>query len=135
MTDEVQGGTEWVPRFGMLEVPAERAALIRDLFALAAFVADHPELPVPVVQARFYGLFVGDAAQRFVDQLAVVEHLAAALPGEPVADEDGRVEVARRMGSVEVMAVAYSPESWERFNARHSYTANVITEPVAGEAR
>jgi hypothetical protein len=119
----------------MLEVPAERAALIRDLFALAAFVADHPELPVPVVQTRFYGPLVGDAAQRFVDQLAVVERLAAALPAEAVTDAEGRVEVVGRMGSVEVMSIAYSPESWERFEARHSYITSVVTEPVAGEVR
>ena len=52
MTDAVLAGTEWVPRFGMLEVPAERAGLIRGLFELAAWVADHSELPLPIVTGR-----------------------------------------------------------------------------------
>src|SRR3954464_15732690 len=68
MTDAVQGGTEWVPRFGMLEVSADRAGLIRGLFELAAWVADHPELPVPDVTAHLSTRHEGwDAERAMVD--------------------------------------------------------------------
>lgn len=74
MTDEVQDGMEWVPRLGMLEVSAERAGLIRGLFELAAFVADHPEFPMPFVSAVM--LPFEDGFQR---EIAVVGEVAEAL--------------------------------------------------------
>src|SRR4051794_38782068 len=58
----------WVPRRGTLqELPGERAALVRGLFVLAAWVCDHPELPTPVVSARITSMGCGWA---LVDQVA-----------------------------------------------------------------
>lgn len=77
MTDvEVTGAVgEWVPRLGLLEgLPADRAALIRGLFELAAWVADHPGLPVPCVQAR-----VVPRHGVFADECATVDEVAAQL--------------------------------------------------------
>lgn len=133
MTDEVQGGTEWVPRFGMLEVPAERAALIRGLFELAAFVADHPELPLPVVQANVWPL--GDDYVAQVDQ---VNDVAEAL-GVTAAFMAGgaHYRAARRFGCVEVQCVAITQAEMAAHRAHMSYSANVQPdEPVrAGDAR
>ncbi|MEU4390188.1 hypothetical protein [Kribbella sp. NPDC023855] len=136
MTDEVQGGMEWVPRFGMLEVPAERAALIRGLFELAAFVADHPELPVPDVKARFFGPFGRDDAETFVSARVVVDALAELLGVDQTEAVDGEIEAKGRMGAVEVLAIAYSPERKAHYRARMSYSDNVQpAAPMAGESR
>src|SRR4051812_34165879 len=58
----------WVPRLGTLkELPGERAALVRGLFQLAAWVCDHPELPTPIVSARIPSK---DRGWALVDQVA-----------------------------------------------------------------
>jgi hypothetical protein len=75
MTDGRTEAGEWVPRLGQLEgLPAGRAALIRGLFELAAWVADHPALPLPRVQAR-----VVPGHGVFTDECAVVDEVADAL--------------------------------------------------------
>ena len=75
MTDVGAGAGEWVPRLGQLEgLPADRTALIRGLFALAAWVADQPGLPLPRVQAR---MVPGHGV--FADECAVVDEVAAEL--------------------------------------------------------
>jgi hypothetical protein len=75
MTDGHRGAGEWVPRLGQLEgLPAGRAALIRGLFELAAWVADHPGLPLPHVQAR---MVPGHGV--CADECAVVDEVAAEL--------------------------------------------------------
>jgi hypothetical protein len=53
---------------------AGRAALIRGLFELAAWVADHPGLPLPQVLAR---MVPGHGV--FTDECAVVDEVAAEL--------------------------------------------------------
>jgi hypothetical protein len=118
----------------MLEVPRERAELIRGLFELAAFVADHPELPVPHVEARFYAPFTGTADEQFEGELDLVGQLGEVLAVDPV-EARGQVKVEAPMGSVRVLAIAYSPASRAQFEARNSYTDNVVTELVAGGAR
>ena len=133
MTDAVRAGTEWVPRFGMLEVPAERAEVIRGLFELAAFVADHPELPLPQVQARFFMPALGSEASeadRYVAARALVDAVAAALE-VAACEDDGEYRVRTGLGAVQVLSVAYSPERWARYEASQSYRGNVI---VAGSA-
>jgi hypothetical protein len=132
----MQSGMEWVPRFGMLEVPRERAELIRGLFELAAFVADHPELPLPDVRARFFKTMpvAASAAERYVATRALVDEVGAAL-GVVARDDAGQHEVRAVMGAVEVLSIAYSPESWARWEATQSYCDNVVTEPVAGGTR
>jgi hypothetical protein len=125
MTDAGQKGTEWVPRFGMLEVSSERAALIRGLFELAAFVADHPELPLPGVQASFYTGTGGWQAKQ-----AVVDQVAAAL-GKPAADRPGVgfYEVQAMFGPVRVKSTAITAESMAQWEATVSYDGRV--QPAA----
>ena len=70
-----------MPRFGQLDgMPSGRAALIRGLFELAAWVADHPGLPLPRVQARMvpgHGVFIDECA--VVDEVAAVVGVTAGL--------------------------------------------------------
>jgi hypothetical protein len=128
MTDVVQDGTEWVPRFGMLEVPRERAELIRGLFELAAFVADHPELPLPFVTAGLY-----PNAESFDDEVVTVDLVADALG--VVADLNvsrGHYVARKNFGPVQVSAMAVTRESSAAFQAHMSYRSNV--QPVEGVA-
>ncbi|GAA3144743.1 hypothetical protein JOF29_005695 [Kribbella aluminosa] len=139
MTDAVQVGTEWVPPIGMLEeLPSEHAATIRGLFELAAFVADHPELRAPVVEARFH-LRHDERPQgpeaEYVAERALVDRLAAALGVEPVDQTavDGHYLAERFMGSVEVSSAAIPPARWARFRADHSYNGCVQPDEDAQE--
>ena len=93
MTDVCPSGTEWVPRVGLLELPAPRAALIRGLFELAAFVADHPELPMPWVS----GVMIPceDGFQRDVQ---VVGDVAKALGVPAGFGPDGAYVAERKFG-------------------------------------
>jgi hypothetical protein len=93
MTDEMQAGTEWVPRFGLLEVPRERAELIRGLFELAAFVADHPEFPLPFVSAVMLPFEDG-----FQQEIAVVGEVAEALGVASAFAPDAAYVAERRFG-------------------------------------
>jgi len=114
MTDAVQSGTEWVPRFGMLEVSAKRAELIRGLFELAAWVADHPDLPLPDVTAHVPTLHDGWDAER-----ALVDLVAPALEVAPEFDQGGAHYRAERFfGSVRVYCLAIEPEWMAAFTAR-----------------
>ncbi|WP_041289260.1 hypothetical protein [Kribbella flavida] len=124
---------EWVPRFGMLEVPADRAALIRGLFELAAFVADHPELPLPKVQADIW-----PRGEDFVAEVDEVNDVAAALGVTAgFACGGAHYRAVRRFGGVEVQSVAITRESMETLRAHMSYRDNVQPdEPMrAGGAR
>jgi hypothetical protein len=114
MTDAVQAGMEWVPRFGMLEVSADRARLIRGLFELAAWVADHAELPLPDVTAHVPTRHDGWDAER-----ALVDQVAPALEVEPEFDQDGAHYRAERFfGSVRVYCLAIEPEWMTAFTER-----------------
>lgn len=135
MTDAGSPGTEWVPRLGMLEVSRERAELIRGLFELAAFVADHPELSVPDVKARFYAPFGGALADQFERELALVEQLADVLGVGPNHDDDNRPRVETAMGSIEVFAIAYTPRARAEFDAQTSYHSNIVSDLAADGAR
>jgi len=130
MTDEVRGGMRWVPPVAMLAVPAEHAALIRGLFELAAFVADHPELPAPDVDAGFYS-GGGDWQSKRV----VVDRVAAAL-GEPAADDPrrGSYGVRKLFGPVRLWATAFTAESMAAHSALLSYSDSVRPESVAADA-
>jgi hypothetical protein len=132
MTDEVQGGMEWVPRFGMLEVPAERAEFIRGLFELAAWVADHPEVPLPYVTG---GIFPREAS--FSDDVAVVDRVAAALGVTAgFRASGGQYHAKRSFGPVHVYAMTSTPEYDAAYDAHQSYRGNVQPAGVvAGESR
>ncbi|MFI7059397.1 hypothetical protein ACIBL3_00260 [Kribbella sp. NPDC050124] len=127
MTDAVQGGPEWVPQFGMLEeVPAERAEFIRGLFELAAFVADHPEWPLPDVHG---GIF--PRGEDFAAEAAEVDRIAATL-GTVAAfrARGGHYHAERLFGPVRVYAMASTPEHDAAYDAHMSYRDNV--QPVDG---
>lgn len=128
MTDEVQSGTEWVPRLGMLEVPADRAALIRGLFELAAFVADHPELPLPRVEADIWP--DGDDYVAQVDQVNDIADVFGVTAGFRAGGAHYRA--ARHFGPVKVQSVAITQAEMEAHRARMSYSGNIQPEePLA----
>jgi hypothetical protein len=75
MTDAARAGQEWVPRLGQPDgLAADRAALIRGLFEMAAWVADHPALPLPKLRA-----FVVPGHGVCTDECAVVDEVAGEL--------------------------------------------------------
>jgi hypothetical protein len=120
MADAGALGTTWVPRLGDVEVPPERVDLIRGLLELAAFVANHPELPLPWVDAV---MIPGGATN--AEGVRVVADAADAL-GVAAAFGDGNSFVARRrFGLVTVRCVLRlaPPDAADR------------REVVAGEAR
>ncbi|MGY4772880.1 hypothetical protein ACXC9Q_38750 (plasmid) [Kribbella sp. CWNU-51] len=130
MTDAVQAGTEWVPRLGLLEVPREHAELIRGLFELAAFVADHPELPVPNVHGRFYLPWELRRQGWYGAERDLVDELAAALGVVPEDDRDsGHYSAERYMGPIRVVSVAITVQAMARYEATMSYSDNVQPEP------
>lgn len=126
MTDAGEKGTQWVPPLGMLNVSAGRAELIRGLFELAAWVADHPELPLPHVTAAIY------PDGEWSAQVALVDEVAQAL-GSSVVDrvEDvGHYETEARKGSLMVRCVAITEDRLARFQAYSSYADNVQLDRV-----
>ncbi|WP_350280466.1 hypothetical protein [Kribbella sp. HUAS MG21] len=133
MTDAVQAGTEWVPSVGMLEeVSPEHAAVIRGLFELAAFVADHPEFRAPAVHARFYLPHQERSTTRaatYVAERGLVNQLAAVLGVEPDDQASGHYTVTRSMGAVIATSTAISPERWAQYDAEDSYRGCV--QPAA----
>jgi hypothetical protein len=112
----------------MLEVPAERAELIRGLFELAAFVADHPELPLPYLDGGMYprgGDFAAEAAE--------VDRIAATLGSTAKFRAGGGHYVTERMfGPVRVYALATTRENDAAYRAHMSYADSV--QPDLGEA-
>jgi len=121
MTDAAVG-LEWVPRFGLLEVSAERAALIRGLYELAAWVADHPELPVPSVDARVSTL----GERSWDDERALVDRVAEALDvPAAVAAKGHHYMAAARLGPVRVSCTAITRARLAAHAAVASYSDNV----------
>ena len=116
MTDVGRGAGEWVPRLGRLEgLPAGRAALIRGLFELAAWVADHPGMPLPRVWARMvpvHGVFADECA--VVDEVAAELGVTAerrAYGGHYVVEARfGPVVVACAARTGEHLAAAHAPD-------------------------
>lgn len=119
---------EWVPRVGFLErLPADRANLIRGLFELAAWVADHPGTPVPSVVASIdTGLSRWEWQCRVVDQVADALGVMAA----PFRTSTGtRYAVETSFGPVGLRACAISEQERASLAAAHSYIGAVC--PVA----
>jgi hypothetical protein len=134
MADASEVGTEWVPRFGILEVPAERAAFIRGLFELAAWVADHPEVPLPYVTGHVpTPLNDWDAERAFVDRVA------PAFGAEPELNQDGsHYRTDRMFGPVEITCVAIDPDYMEAFRQHSAATRAAVKADraaAAGEVR
>lgn len=97
----------WVPRLGTLqELPSDRAALVRGLFELAAWLCDHPELPLPMVSARVPSGYHG---------WDVVDGVAASVGAEPFTEFDRRMyAVEAGFGPVRLSCVAYGPRGLRR---------------------
>jgi hypothetical protein len=114
MTDGSTEAGEWVPRLGQIEgLQADRAALIRGLFELAAWVADHPGLPLPRVRAR---LVPGHGVCTV--ECAVVDEVAAELGVTAGLRAGGEHYVAEaRFGPVVVSCAA---RAGEHLAARHA---------------
>ncbi|WP_179752360.1 hypothetical protein [Microlunatus parietis] len=102
MTDRVVSAEAWVPRLGTLKVlPAERAGLVRGLFELAAWVCDHPELPLPTVSARVPSGYLAHE---------VVDAVAGSIGMEPFTECDRRkYAVEAGFGPVRLSCIAYGP--------------------------
>jgi hypothetical protein len=135
MTDKVQAGGAWVPSIGMLEeLPTEHTGVIRGLFELAAFVADHPEFRPPVVHARFYLPWEDRPTEpeaEYAAERALVDRLGAALGVSPIDDEaSGHYSVTRSMDGVEASSTAVTPERWALHHAENSYKGSVQPDRV-----
>ncbi|TWD81646.1 hypothetical protein FB561_2766 [Kribbella amoyensis] len=129
MTDDVRSGTEWVPRFGMLDLPADRAALIRGLFELAAFVVDHPEFALPAVRAVIWPAGWQDdfsAACGEVDRVAGALHVEAQL-------RKGQYVAEAAFGPVDVTSFVISAEARAEHDALSSYRGSVRPEASTQE--
>jgi hypothetical protein len=124
---------EWVPRVGLMDgLPADRAGLVRGLFELAAWVADHPEVPVPNVTASVYTGRDGWESQcRVVDQVAAaLGLLAAPQPGRAGT----RYQVETRFGPIRVYSTAITDDEFAAYAAADSYlgaVAPAATLPTA----
>ena len=121
--DSVWG--EWVPRVGLLErLPAERTDLIRGLLQLAAWVAEHPDTPVPSVVASIDTSLSGWKWQcRAVDQVAEALGVTAA----PYRTSTGtRYVLEASFGPVGLRASAISEQERLRLAAAHSYIGAVL---------
>jgi hypothetical protein len=112
----------------MLEVPSERAELIRGLFQLAAWVADHPELPVPAVRAVIWPV----RRDEFSSACGEVDRVAAAFDVEPKLS-NGQYAMEAGFGPVDVGSLAISAEARAAHQALTSYADNVQPEPVVAE--
>lgn len=78
MTDVAVEPGAWVPRLGDSTIPAGHAELIRGLYRLAAWVADHPEIRAPRVRAT-----LNAATWDWDEQCGLVDRAALALGAEP----------------------------------------------------
>ena len=132
MTDTASGPNEWVPRLGLLEeLEADRAALIRGLFELAAWVADHPELPLPRVEA-----WAVPGHGVFADECAVVDEVAAELGVTAGLRANSEHYVAEaRFGPVRVACAARAVEHLAAVHALYSLAAGVRVDASLGGAR
>ena len=121
--DSVSG--EWVPHVGLLErLPAERADVIRGLFHLAAWVADHPETPEPSVVAS-----IDTSLSGWEWQCHVVDQVATALGAmaAPYRTSTGtRYVVEADFGPVGLRACAISGQERAMLAAAHSYVGAVL---------
>ena len=115
-----------MPRLGLVEVSAERAALIRGLFELAAWVADHPELPLPNVHASVY-----TGSDGWESQCRVVDAVAAAL-GPTAAPTPGRAGtrygVEAMFGPVRLFSVAITDAEHAAYDVAGSYIGAVTSD-------
>ena len=130
MTDAGTRVDAWVPRLGLVEVSAERAALVRGLFELAAWVADHPELPLPTVNASVYtGSGSWDAKCRVVDAVAAALGTAAAPTPRPAGT---RYEVEATFGPIRLFSVAITDAEHAAYDVAGSYIGAVTSDPAPG---
>lgn len=124
MTDVAVDPGTWVPRLGDSEIPEPHAELIRGLYGLAAWLADHPEVPTPHVQAYVSPGFEGWAAG-----CRMVDRIAEALGVAPEFKAGGDHYVAKStFGPVEVSTAAITPERMARFEAEWSYGGHVTPD-------
>ena len=126
MTDAGTRVDAWVPRLGLVEVSAERAALIQGLFELAAWVADHPELPVPNVHASVYtGSDGWESRCRVVDAVAdALGTTAAPTPGRAGT----RYGVEAMFGPVRLFSVAITAAEHAAYDVAGSYIGAVDSD-------
>lgn len=135
MADAGESGTAWVPRFGMLEVPRERAELIRGLFELAAWVADHTEFPLPRVQARVFPMDSLVDGATFTELSAVVDRVADALGVTAELSRGGHYLAEAQFGCVEVSSFAIPPAEQAAYRAHLTYAGSAQPDEAPGGAR
>lgn len=122
MTDADAGVPEWGPQIGWLDLSDERRELIKGLYQLAAWVAEHRELPLPAVDAH---VFAGIGA--WDDTCAVVDRIAAAL-GAEAEDRGTDYRVQSRLGPVKVWSASLRPERHAALDALYSYDGFVTPD-------
>lgn len=114
MTDRLIDPETWVLRNGDLDVAGdERAALIRGLYELAAWVAENPDVALPEVSAH-----VPARGDDWESECAEVGRAGASLGVAPVSRLAGQFYlVDARFGPVEVKSVAIRADYMDAYEA------------------
>jgi hypothetical protein len=140
MTDGRTDARGWVPRLGRLVgLPADRAALIRGLFELAAWVADH-RLPLPRVHARMvpgHGVCTDECAvvDEVAAELGVIAGLRAYGEHYVASAGFGQVVVTCAARTGEHLAVRHAPDALDMHRAHVQPTRALAGELRAGGPR
>jgi hypothetical protein len=135
MTDPSRDTDTWVPRVGLLAVSNEHAELLKGLYQLAAWIVDHPELPLPTVNATFFPR--GDSWEA---KCALVDQVAVALGVAPQYRTGGAHYLTEAsFGPVRVASTAITAEHLAAWDAHMSYSGSVLPgerdDDAAGGAR
>ncbi len=118
---DVTDGRDWLPGLGWLDMDPERVALIKGLYQLTAWVAEHRDLPEPQDQAR-----VSPGLEGWQAECAVVDRVAGALgvTGEFRAG-GGRYAAESWFGPVVVTSTAITADHMAAHVAAMSYADSV----------
>ncbi len=115
-TSMSRDGADWLPGLGWLDMDPERVELIKGLYQLAAWIAEHRDLPMPTPSAHIFA-----ARFDYDSERALVDEVAPALGVSPQEAADGRYEMERFFGPIKLNCWASAPGWQERYDAWASY--------------
>ncbi len=114
-------GSDWLPGIGWLDMDPERVELIKGLYRLAGWVAEHRDVPVAKVEAWVHP----PHGATWDEQCAAVDGVAGAL-GEEVEDVPGEAySVQAQFGPVKVISATYPAAAIEATTAALAYRDNL----------
>ena len=108
----------------MRNPPNHRIGVIQGLRALADYIAEHPDVPVPlIVEISYHPIADTDA-----EQIAEIDRIAKTLGQTPEHTDADHYRVSRRFDSVEYRAVAVLENAMRRYMATNSYRDSIRTD-------